>query len=242
MGRGAKLATGVGAAVVVAGLIVLALPAVAALGRFEQSAGHAAASTGSTAAPVAEPTPPPSPSPSASPAECASEASLVFESQGDAPIAPTLKNADAMRDNGPRPGARGEVVWHGGEMYAYIVVANDNLISIDERLCFDYTSLRSFDHVLGNAIQPGAQLILRPDPSIPFIDPYSPADAVAGTNTVEYNSTIYEMGAAVRAHDLDTARALWAKALSGHVSPAAEAAASRALDEGDWPALSQLFP
>jgi hypothetical protein len=246
MGRGAKIATGVGAAAVIAGLFVLAFPAFAAIGHIDQGGGAAAVKTASTSAPVADSgataSPPPSPSPMPTPGACPVEASLRFESQGDAPVVPTLTNPEAMRDNGTRPGARGEVVWHGGEMYAYIVVPNDNLISIDERLCFDYTSLRYFNHVLGSAIQPGAQLILRPDPSIPFIDPYKPADAVAGTNTVAYNSTIYEIGAAVRTRDLDTARALWAKALSGHVPPVAEAAVTKALDDGDWPTLEQLFP
>ncbi|GAB6859209.1 hypothetical protein JCM13591A_33140 [Microbacterium xylanilyticum] len=242
--RAAKIATGIGAAVVVAGLVALAYPAFAAIRSFEQGVSRAATETESTSAPVADPTtsPSPTPSPTSSAGGCASEASLLFESQGDAPVIPKLINPEAMRDNGSRPGARGEVVWHGDEMFAYIVVPNDNLISIDERLCFDFTSLRFFNHVLSNAIQPGAQLILRPDPTIPFIHPYAPFDAVAGTNTVEYNSTIYEIGAAVRTHDLDAARALWAKALSGHVSPQAQAAATKALDDGDWPTLEQLFP
>lgn len=50
------------------------------------------------------------------------------------------------------------------------------------------------------------------------------------------------MGATVRTRDLDTARALWAKVLSGHVSPAARAAASQALDARDWAVLGQMFP
>lgn len=244
MGRGAKVATGIGAAFIVAGLIALAYPAFAALGSFEQGVSRAGSKTSSTSAPAAGPAPAPSPTPSptARAGGCVSEASFVFESQGAPPVFPKLLNAEAMRDNGSRPGARGEVVWHGSEMFAYIVAPNDNLFSIDERLCFDYTSLSFFNHVLGSAIQPRAQLILRPDPTIPFIYPYAPFDAVAGTNTVEYNSTIYEIGAAVRTHDLDSARALWAKALSGHVSPQAQAAATKALDDGDWPTLEQLFP
>ncbi|MBS1906943.1 MAG: hypothetical protein JST33_10345, partial [Actinobacteria bacterium] len=146
-------------------------------------------------------------------------------------------------DAGARPGARGEVVSNAQGIFSYIVAPNDTLISIEQRLCIDYGSIRVFDHVLGDAIQPGAQLILRPDPTIPWIDPYMPFDVVPGvTNTVDYNSTIYEMGVAVRTHDLDSARALWARSLSGHVTPAAQSAATKALDDGDWPVLEQLFP
>jgi len=245
--RAAKVATGVAAAAVVAGLVVLAYPAFAALGGLEHpsaSAVSADSSMAATTAPTAAPDPSPSPTPSRDDGsgDCPAEARIAFSAQDKAHMVPTLVKAEALTDRGARPGARGEVVRDEKGIFSYIVVPNDNLISIEQRLCIEYGSIRLFDHVLGSAIQPGAQLILRPDPTIPWIDPYEPFDAVAGTNTVDYNSTIYEMGAAVRAHDLDTARALWARSLSGHVSPAAQDAASKALDAGDWPALEMLFP
>ncbi|MGO4680008.1 hypothetical protein [Microbacterium sp. 2MCAF23] len=63
-----------------------------------------------------------------------------------------------------------------------------------------------------------------------------------GVSVGDYTDALYEMGAAVRTQDLDTARAYWRKLVSGHVSPAAQAAATNALDAGDWPVLDQLFP
>jgi hypothetical protein len=238
--RAAKVATGIAAAAVIAGLVALAYPAFAALGELEHPAPSAATATHQTVAPA--PTPSPSPSKDDGSGDCAAEASISITGQGDGPPVPNLVNAKALTDRGTRSGARGEVVSNAQGIYSYIVAPNDNLISIEQRLCIEYGSVRVFDHVLGDAIQPGAQLILRPDPTIPWIHPYLPFDAVPGTNTVDYNSTIYEMGAAVRTHDLDTARALWARSLSGHVSPAAESAASKALDEGDWAVLDQMFP
>lgn len=241
--RGAKIATGVAAVAIVAGLVALAYPAFAALGSFEQRTTKAVAATERTTAPPPTPAPSPAPSRDDGSGDCPAEASISFSAEDKAHMVPTLVNVGALTDRGARPGARGDVVRDAQGIYSYIVAPNDNLISIDARLCFDYTSLRMFNHVLANAIQPGAQLILRPDPTIPWINPYTPFDAVPGvTNTVDFNSTMYEMGAAVRTHDLDSARALWARSLSGHVSPAAQAAATKALDDGDWPVLEQMFP
>ncbi|MCE4026323.1 hypothetical protein LXM50_10110 [Microbacterium sp. Au-Mic1] len=241
MSRAAKVATGVVAAAVVAGLVVLAYPAFAALGGIGHPAASAVTSTRPTA--VSDPAPSPTPSKDAGSGDCPAEASISLSGQDKAHMVPTLVKADALTDRGTRPGARGEVVSNAQGIYSYIVAPNDNLISIGQRLCIEYGNVALYDHVLGAAIQPGAQLILRPDPSIPWIDPYVPFDAIPNvTNTVDYNSTIYEMGAAVRTHDLDTARALWARSLSGHVSPAAQAAATAALDAGDWAVLDQLFP
>jgi hypothetical protein len=238
--RAAKVVTGVAAAAVIAGLVVLAYPALAALAGLEHPSASAMSSAPRTAAPA--PTPSPTPSKNNGSGDCPAEAWINFSTHGDAPLIPALVKADALTDRGARPGARGEVISNAQGIYSYVVAPNDNLISIEQRLCIQYGSVALFDHVLSDAIQPGAQLILRPDPTIPWIDPYEPFDAVPGTNTVDYNSTIYEMGAAVRTHDLDTARALWARSLSGHVSPAAQDAAAKALDDGDWHVLEQLFP
>ncbi|MGN7861812.1 hypothetical protein ACTJI8_14625 [Microbacterium sp. 22303] len=241
MSRAAKVATGVVAAAIVAGLVVLAYPAFAALGGIGYPAASAVTATHRTLAP--DPSPSPSQSTDSGSGDCLAEASISLSGQDKADMVPTLVKADALTDRGTRPGARGEVISNAQGIYSYIVAPNDNLISIEQRLCIEYGSVRVFDHVLGVAIQPGAQLILRPDPTIPWIDPYTPFDAIPNvTNTVDYNSTIYEMGAAVRTHDLDTARALWARSLSGHVSPAAQAAATAALDASDWATLDQLFP
>ncbi|WP_152642052.1 hypothetical protein [Microbacterium azadirachtae] len=244
MSRAAKVATGIAAAVVVAGLVVLAYPAFAALGGLEHPSVSAASAAPSKAA-TTEPTAAPSPSPTKDDGsdDCPTEeATISITGKGDGAPTAKLVFASSLTDKGARPGARGEVVSNAQGIYSYIVAPNDNLISIEQRLCIDYGSVRVFDHVLGSAIQPGAQLILRPDPTIPWIEPV-PFDAIPNvTNIVEFSSTIYEMGVAVRTHDLDTARALWSRSLSGHVAPAAQAAATKALDDGDWPVLEQLFP
>jgi len=242
--RAAQIATGVAATAVIAGLVALAAPAFSAIGGSGSHTTSAASSVRHTTAPAPAPdaASTPTPSPDDGSGDCTSEASISISGPDAASVTTHLLNADALRDRGVRPGARGEVVSNAQGIYAYIVVPNDNLISIGQRLCIAESTLRGFNHVLGDAIQPGAHLIVHPDPAIPWIDAHSPFDAVAGTNTIEYSRTIYEMGAAVRTRDLDAARALWAKALSGHVSPAAQIAASNALDAGDWAVLGQMFP
>jgi len=233
--RAAQIATGVAAAAVIAGLIALASPAFSALGGFGHQATARTTSAEPSAAPIASPTPTPS-SDDAS-AGCRAEAS--FSLQGD--VAHLLK-ADALQDRGSRSGARGEIISNADGIYSYVVAPNDNLDSIEARLCFDGRTLARFNHVIGGAIQPDAHLILRPDPALPWIDSYLPYDAVPGVSVVDYTNALYEMGAAVRTQDLDTARAVWLKHISGHVSPAAQTAATNALDAGDWAVLDQLFP
>jgi len=148
----------------------------------------------------------------------------------------------AVMDMGVQDGARGEVVSDAAGIRAYIVAPNDNLIAIGERLCVSYPGLVPFNHVLGVAIQPGQELILRPDPDIPWIDPYSPYGAIPNeTNTVAYNTAIYEMGTFVRNRDLTAARALWTQ-LAPDINPAIVPFVAAAFDSGDWYVLGHLFP
>ncbi|WP_345187009.1 hypothetical protein [Microbacterium panaciterrae] len=237
MSRAAKVATGVAAVAVIAGLVALASPAISALGGFGHHAAAQATSAAPSAPPITSPTPTPTPTPDDSSAGCRTEASFALE--GD--VAHLLK-ADAIQDRGSRPGARGEVLSSADGIFSYVVAPNDNLDSIEARLCFDGWTLARFNHVLGIAIQPDAHLILRPDPALPWIDSYNPYDEVPGVSVGDYTDALAEMGAAVRTQDLDTARAIWRKLVSGHVSPAAETAASKALDSGDWAVLDQMFP
>lgn len=259
--RTGRVALGSGIAVVVLGLVMLALPAFEGIGDFaaREVAGAAAPATptdtpadaDADADAVSDPTPTPTPTVDDGSGDCpGQEASYQFgmvpgtlsaDGIGGERTA-QVGNAAAMRDRGARTGARGEVLSDDRGMYAYIVAPNDNLISIDARLCFDMGSLAGFNHVLGDAVQPGQRLILRPDPSIPWIEPYEPYDATVGMSTVDFNSTIYEIGAAVRAHDIDSARALWDRSLSGHLAPDAQDAATQALAAVDWRVLEQMFP
>lgn len=255
MNRIGRFGIGAGVAVVIIGLVVLALPMFEAIGGLAGGGPGASLSTPAsappTSAPAAAPTPQATPTADDGSGDCpGDEASYQF-GLVDGSRAPggiggeiTAQVADgaAVKDRGTRPGARGDVVSDARGISAYIVAPNDNLISIEARLCFMMGSLAVFNHMLGDAIQPGQELILRPDPSIPWIEPYEPYDATVGMSTVDFNSTIYEIGAAVRAHDIDEARALWARSLSGHVSPRAQVAADQALADVDWRVLGQLFP
>jgi hypothetical protein len=233
--RAAQIATGVAAAAVIAGLVALASPVFSALG----GSGHHPIAQASSVRPSAAPIASPAPTPTTEEASAGCRAEASFSLQGD--VAHLLK-ADAIQDRGSRWGARGEVLSNAAGIFSYVVAPNDNLDSIETRLCFDGWSLARFNHVLGAAIQPDAHLILRPNPALPWIDSYHPYDEVPGVSVVDYTDALYEMGAAVRTQDLDTARAIWSKLVSGHVSPAAQAAATKALDAGDWPVLDQLFP
>ncbi|MBS1908229.1 MAG: hypothetical protein JST33_17075, partial [Actinobacteria bacterium] len=103
MSRAAKIATGVAAAAIVAGLVALAYPAFAALGEFEHPATSAATATHRTAAP--DPTPSPSPSQDSGSSDCVNEASIsITGKHGDSPTA-RLAYASSLTDAGARPGA-----------------------------------------------------------------------------------------------------------------------------------------
>lgn len=235
MSRVAKVATGVVAAAIVAGLVVLAYPAFATLGGIGHPAAAATASARPRTTQVA--TAPPTPTPTPRTDGCTAEAS--YNLMGDAAH---LLKAEAIQDRGSRPGARGDVVTHADGVFAYVVAPNDNLFAIEDRLCFDQWTLARFNHVVGIAIQPGAQLIVRPDPSLPWINSYIPYDVVPGVSNADYTDGLAAIGAAVRTQDLDTARTIWNRLVSGHVSPAAEAAATKAFDDSNWAVLDQLFP
>lgn len=148
----------------------------------------------------------------------------------------------AVTDMGAQDGARGEIVSDAAGIRSYIVAPNDNLEAIGERLCVSYPGLIAFNHVLGVAIQPNQELILRPDPAIPWIDPYAPFGAIPGeTNTVAYNTAIYEMGTFVRNRDLTAARDLWTR-LAPDIDPAVAPFVAAAFESGDWYTLGHLFP
>lgn len=250
----AKIALGV-SALVIGGLVAVAVPTIAVMA----DAVH------TTAQGVAELTKTSTPSPTPAPTERASDEQSLAEQgyvdlgdgtwipaggPGDCSTTAMLGVKDgvqqmlggAVTDMGAREGARGEVVSDEAGIRSYIVAPNDNLIAIGERLCVSYPGLISFNHVLGVAIQPNQELILRPDPSIPWIDPYSPYGAIPNeTNTVAYNTAIYEMGTFVRNRDLAAARALWTR-LAPDIDPAIVPFVASAFESGDWYVLGHLFP
>lgn len=252
----AKIALGV-SALVVGGLVAVAIPTVAVM----VDAVH------TTAQGVAEltKTSTPSPTPTTTPTDASDDEKSLAEwgyvplgegtwipagGPGDCTTTAMLGVKDgvhqmlggAVMDMGAQDGARGEVVSDAAGIRSYIVAPNDNLIAIGERLCVSYPGLIPFNHVLGHAIQPGQELILRPDPAIPWIDPYSPYGAIPNeTSTVAYNTAIYEMGTFVRNRDLTAARALWTR-LAPDIDPAITPFVSAAFKSGDWYVLGHLFP
>ena len=248
---------------IVVGLVATAVPAVASLGQVVHGAvdgvGHLAGLTGATPNPLPSATEPAAGvarrndlsegyvsigdgmrTPAGGPGDCTGTAVLMQGgNRADAPAYAQLLGSRPI-DMGARPGASGGAITDAHGLRAYVVAPNDGLIAIGERFCVDYLSLSGFNHVR-SSIHPGRELILRPDPTIPWVDPYEPYEAAPGTFTGSYYDAIDAMSKAVAARDLAAARSVWPR-LASDVSPVATAAAAQALDEGDWTVLGQMFP
>ncbi|WAA66335.1 LysM peptidoglycan-binding domain-containing protein [Microbacterium oxydans] len=139
--------------------------------------------------------------------------------------------------------ARGPVTLDAdGEIFSYEVQAGDSLIAIGERFCVDYVTVGSFNHVRGfEPIAPGDVLYLRPDPTLPFVDIYSPYKAEPGSSTIAYSDGVAAFSTAVATADLGAARWLW-KRLEKDMSPATAAVITRALRDEDLSLLGRMFP
>lgn len=166
MKRSQKVAVAV-SVLVVAGLAVVAAPAVASVAStigawalFDQSAADApadaaAAPAAPAAAPAEEPVASPAPIPDRTHGDCA----LLYYPTGPASI-PQL---DAPIDNGPREFAVGEVDLVDGIPTTYTVAPGDAIQGIGARFCVFGAGLFYFNDVhLQGTIQPGDVLRLRP--------------------------------------------------------------------------------
>lgn len=254
MKRSTKITMVVSAAVVT-GLLVLALPAM--LGATTWVTGvFGAGSAGSAPAASAAPTDDPDAGelaaddglvylgdgisvPAGGPGDCTTSARINIRAEDDEPYHSKLLGE--IVEMGPSELASGEVLKNDdGEIYAYVVAAGDSPIAIGERFCIDFTTVMSHNHVRVN-INPGDVLYLRPDPTLPWIDPYSPFDVQPGEKTGPYYDGIDFMRNAVVAQDLAEAQRVWS-GLGPRVHPDARAIVSHALEIGDWELLRQMFP
>lgn len=129
-----------------------------------------------------------------------------------------------------------------GEIFSYEVQAGDSLIAIGERFCVDYVTVGSFNHVRGfEPIAPGDVLYLRPDPTLPFVDIYSPYNAEPGSSTIPYYDGVAAFSTAVATADLGAARFLWQR-LEKDMPPETAAVITQALNDEDLPLLRRMFP
>lgn len=129
-----------------------------------------------------------------------------------------------------------------GEIFSYEVQAGDSLIAIGERFCVDYVTVGSFNHVRGfEPIAPGDVLYLRPDPTLPFVDIYSPYNAEPGSSTIPYYDGVAAFSTAVATADLGAARFLWQR-LEKDMPPETAAVITQALSDEDLSLLRRMFP
>lgn len=129
-----------------------------------------------------------------------------------------------------------------GEIFSYEVEAGDSLIAIGERFCVDYVTVGSFNHVRGfEPIAPGDVLYLRPDPTLPFVDIYSPYNAAPGSSTIPYYDGVAAFSTAVATADLGAARFLWQR-LEKDMPPETAAVITQALNDEDLSLLRRMFP
>jgi LysM repeat protein len=129
-----------------------------------------------------------------------------------------------------------------GEISSYEVQPGDSLIAIGERFCVDYVTVGMLNHVRGNEqIAPGDVLYLRPDPTLPFVDIYSPYNAEPGSSTIAYYDGVAAFSTAVATADLGAARFLWQR-LEKDMPPETAAVITQALSDEDLPLLRRMFP
>lgn len=247
MKRSTKITMVVSAAVV-AGLLILALPAM--LGATSWATGVFGA--GSSAA-SASPNPTDEAAsddglvylgdgisvPAGGPGDCTTNSRINIRADDDGPYHSTLLGE--LVEMGPSELASGEALTDAdGEIYAYVVAPGDSPIAIGERFCIDYVTVQHHNHVRQN-INPGDVLYLRPDPTLPWVDPYAPFDVQTGEQTGPYYDAIDFMRNAVAAKDLAEAQRVW-EGLGPRVHPDARTIAARALEIEDWELLRQMFP
>lgn len=177
------------------------------------------------------------------PGDCLSTARISTVSTQNDDKGPFFsKLSGDLIEMGASPLANGTVRTNeAGEIVAYEVAAGDSPIAIGERFCIDYISLQSHNHVRAGMIHKGDVLYLRPDPTLPWIDPYEPFDAQPGDHTGPYYDGIDFIRNAIAAQNLPAAREVWT-GLADDIHPDARAVASRALDDQDWELLRQMFP
>ncbi len=179
--------------------------------------------------------------PAGGPGDCTTNAFINIGSDDGSPAHGKLLGE--LVDMGASELARGPVTLDAdGQIFSYEVQAGDSLIAIGERFCVDYVTVGSFNHVRGNEpIAPGDVLYLRPDPTLPFVDIYSPYNAEPGSSTIPYYDGVAAFSTAVATADLGAARWLWQR-LEKDMPPETAAVISQALSNDDLALLRRMFP
>ena len=119
--------------------------------------------------------------PMGGPGNCTTDSLINIRSEGDGPMYAKLLGDPA--DTGAAALANGSVALDGdGRVFSCTVASGDALEAIGARLCIDLVTVAMYNHRWGGAaIQPGDVLVLRPDPSVEFIDPLlRPSEAPRG--------------------------------------------------------------
>ena len=199
-----------------------------------------------TPSPRATPSQPPAASeaaePSAPPATAEPDASGCTDSAWINLGSISASVTGTLVDRGARELAAGTVGFdEEGNIVSYTVAAGDVPNVIGERLCIANAGfLPSLNHT--RTIHPDQVLRLNPDPSLPWVPYYNPADAPAGFLQIPYQSAIEAMGVAADAGDVDAMRAIWANDLSVMFTSLAHGdVIARARETGDLHVLRQLF-
>jgi hypothetical protein len=179
--------------------------------------------------------------PAGGPGDCTTNALITIGSDDGYPM--YAKLLGELVEMGESELARGPVTLDAdGEISSYEVQAGDSLIAIGERFCVDYVTVGSFNHVRGfEPIAPGDVLYLRPDPTLPFVDIYSPYNAEPGSSTIPYYDGVAAFSTAVATADLGAARFLWQR-LEKDMPPETAAVITGALTDEDLPLLRRMFP
>jgi len=238
MNRSQKLAVAV-SALTVAGLAVIAAPAIASaastVGGWALFAPASAAPTSSaspTAIESATPTPPPA---SVDPFDGCEQPAHITMGRMSAEV------NGIVEDRGARPYAEGAVgLDENGAIASYTVAAGDGLMMIGERLCIEAGALDTFNH--SRDIYPGQVLRLSQDPGVPNVPFIQPPDAPEGFQQIPYQQAIVEMRKAADAGNVDEMRRVWTNKLAPLFPVQADAEAiSVFLHAGDISVLRQMF-
>ena len=145
-------------------------------------------------------------------------------------------------DRGEREFAAGAVgLDDGGRIKTYTVAAGDALFAIGDRFCIaNALNIATLNHT--RTIQPGEVLLLHPDSSIPWVPYYNPLTVPAGYQQIPYQLAVEAMSAAAHAGDLGRMRAIFENELSDLFPDPEEAEViAGALDVGDLDVLRQMF-
>lgn len=145
-------------------------------------------------------------------------------------------------DRGLNDLARGTVgLDNDGNVKTYTVEPGDALYAIGDRFCIaNALTIATLNHT--RTIQPGEVLLLAPDSSIPWVEYFNPQSAEAGYQQIPYQLAVEAMSAAAWAGDVDQMRAIFTNELRAlYPDPAEADVIAQALDAGDIHVLRQMF-